>query len=103
LAVMSRARVAQLPEVPTLAAGGLPDVEVEAWNALFAPKGTAPALAEKLFELVWDALNAPATRARFEELGAIIPPKDHARPEALRAHVAAEVRKWVPVLRNAGV
>jgi tripartite-type tricarboxylate transporter receptor subunit TctC len=102
LAVMSRARIAQLPEVPTLAEGGLADVEVEAWNALFAPKGTSPALTEKLFALVWDALNAPATRARFEELGAVIPAKDQAGPEALRAHVAAEVRKWVPILRNAG-
>jgi tripartite-type tricarboxylate transporter receptor subunit TctC len=103
LAVMSRGRIAQLPELPTLAEGGLANVEVEAWNALFAPKGTPPALTDRLFELVWDALNAPATRARFEELGAVIPPKDSAGPNALRAHVAAEVRKWVPVLRNAGV
>jgi tripartite-type tricarboxylate transporter receptor subunit TctC len=103
LAVMSRARIAQLPDVPTLAEGGLANVEVEAWNALFAPKGTPPDLSEKLFALVWDALNAPATRARFEELGAVIPAKESASPGALRAHVAAEVRKWVPVLRNAGV
>lgn len=103
LAVMSRARIAQLPEVPTLAEGGLPNVEVEAWNALFAPKGTPRALTDKLFELVWDALNAPATRTRLEQLGAVIPAKDRAGPDALRAHVASEVRKWVPVLRNAGV
>jgi tripartite-type tricarboxylate transporter receptor subunit TctC len=103
LAVMSRARIAQLPEVPTLAEGGLANVEVEAWSALFAPKGTPRALVDRLFELVWSALNAPATRARFEDLGAVIPAKDHAGPDALRAHVGSEVRKWVPALRSAGV
>jgi tripartite-type tricarboxylate transporter receptor subunit TctC len=103
LAVMSRNRVAQLPEVPTLAESGLPDVEVEAWNALFAPKNTPRALVDRLFDLTWDALNSPATRARFEELGAVIPAKDAANPDALRSHVAAEVKKWVPVLRSAGV
>ena len=103
LAVMSRARIAQLPDAAHARRRRAADVEVEAWNALFAPKGTPRELTDKLFELVSDALNAPATRARFEELGAVIPPKDQSGPEALRNHVAAEVRKWVPVLRNAGV
>jgi len=103
LAVMSRARIAQLPQLPTVIEAGLTGVEVEAWNALFAPKGTPPEIVEQLFASIWAALDAPAIRARFEELGAVIPAKDAAGPQALRAHVAAEVRKWVPVIRNAGI
>jgi tripartite-type tricarboxylate transporter receptor subunit TctC len=103
LAVMSRARVAQLPELPTVIETGLAGVDVEAWNALFAPKGTSHDTVDRLFAAIWSALDAPAVRARFEALGAVIPPKDAAGPQALRAHVAAEVRKWVPVIRNAGI
>lgn len=103
LAVMSRAPVAQLPLLPTVVAAGLPDVEVEAWNAVFAPKGTPRPIVDQLFAAVSDALAVPAVRARFVELGAIMPSREAAAPDALRAHVAAEVRKWVPIIRTAGV
>ena len=103
LAVMSRARVGLLPELPTVIESGLAGVEVEAWNALFAPKGTPRDIVDRLFALIWSALDAPAIRARFEDLGAVIPPKDAAGPQALHAHVAAETRKWVPIIRNAGI
>jgi tripartite-type tricarboxylate transporter receptor subunit TctC len=103
LAVMSRSPVAQLPQLPTVAGAGLPDVEVEAWNALFAPKGTPRPIVDQLFTMVSDALAVPAVRARFVELGAIMPSREAAQPDALRAHLAAEVRKWVPIIRTAGV
>jgi tripartite-type tricarboxylate transporter receptor subunit TctC len=103
LAVMSRGRIAQLPELPTVIEGGLAGAEVEAWNALFAPKGTPQGIVDQLFGLIWTAVTRPAIRARFEDLGAVIPPKDAAGPQALRAHVAAETRKWVPIIRNAGI
>ena len=103
LAVMSRARIVQLPELPTVVEGGLAGAEVEAWNALFAPKGTPPAIVDQLFSLIRTAVAAPAIRARFEDLGAVIPPNDAAGPQALSTHVAAETRKWVPIIRNAGI
>jgi tripartite-type tricarboxylate transporter receptor subunit TctC len=103
LAVMSRARVAQLPQLPTVIEAGLDGVEVEAWNALFAPKGTPREIVQQLFAAIRGALDLPATRVRFEELGAVIPPPDAGSPQALRAHVAAEVRKWAPMIRSAGI
>lgn len=103
LAVMSRARIAQLPALATVGESGLAGVDVEAWNALFAPKGTPHDIIDQLFAAIRGALEAPAIRARFEDLGAVIPSKEGSSPRALRAHVAAEVRKWVPVIRNAGV
>ena len=103
LAVMSRAQLAQLPNLPTVAASGLPEVDVEAWNALFAPKGTPRAVVDQLFALVEDALAVPTVRSRLVEFGAVIPAPEVAQPDALRAHVSAEIRKWVPIIRNAGV
>lgn len=103
LAVMSRARIAQLLGLPTVTETGLAGAEVEAWSALFAPKGTPRDIVEQLFAAIWGAIETPAIRRRFEELGAVIASKDAASPQALRTHVAAEVRKWVPVIRGAGI
>ncbi len=102
LAVMSAQRVAQLPQLPTLSEAGLPGVEVEAWNAIFAPKGTPADVTRKLSELIGAALEVPAVRSRLAELGAVTPGKDMSGPEPLRRHVAAEVRKWVPIIKEAG-
>jgi tripartite-type tricarboxylate transporter receptor subunit TctC len=103
LAVMSRARIAQLLGLPTVTETGLAGAEVEAWSALFSPKGTPRDIVEQLFAAIWGAIETPAIRKRFEELGAVIASKDAASPQALRTHVAAEVRKWVPVIRGAGI
>ena len=103
LAVLSRVRIAQLPELPTVAEAGLPDVQVEAWNALFAPKGTPRAVVDQIFALTFAALQAPATLTRFQELGAILPAREAASPDALRALVAAEVVKWSHTLKESGV
>ncbi len=57
---------------------GLAGAEVEAWSALFAPKGTPRDIVEQLFAAIWGAIETPAIRRRFEELGAVIPSKDAA-------------------------
>jgi tripartite-type tricarboxylate transporter receptor subunit TctC len=103
LAVLSPARIAQLPDLPTAAEAGLAEAQVEAWNALFAPKGTPRAIVDQVFALTFAALQAGATRARFEELGAILPAREAASPDALRALVAAEVTKWSRTLKDTGI
>jgi tripartite-type tricarboxylate transporter receptor subunit TctC len=103
LGVLSRQRIAQLPDLPTAVEAGLPEVQVEAWNALFAPKGTPRAIVEQLFAVTWAALASPATRARFAELGASIPSQEEASPDALRKHVAVEVSRWTRSLKASGV
>ena len=102
LAVLSPRRIAQLPELPTAAEAGL-EVQVEAWNALFAPKGTPRALTDRIFALTFAALQDGATRARLEELGAILPGREAASPDALRALVAAEVVRWTRTLKDSGI
>jgi tripartite-type tricarboxylate transporter receptor subunit TctC len=103
VAVLSRERIAQLPNVPTAIEGGVPDFEVEAWNALFAPKGTPAAIVQRLNQLVADAMRRDSIRPRFAQFGAKTPTPDQAGPAPLRIHVAAEVKRWSEAIRAAGV
>jgi tripartite-type tricarboxylate transporter receptor subunit TctC len=103
LAVLSRQRIAPLPAVPTAAEGGVPGFEVEAWNALFAPKGTSKAVVERLHGLVSNAIARPGIRPRFADFGANVPSAAESGPEPLRTHVAAEVKRWSEAIKAAGV
>ncbi|HET7158143.1 MAG TPA: tripartite tricarboxylate transporter substrate-binding protein, partial [Burkholderiales bacterium] len=71
------------PEVPTTKEAGLPDYQVSAWNALFAPKGTPREIVAKLNATLVRALDDGATRKRLLELGSVIPDKGGRSPEAL--------------------
>lgn len=103
IGVMSAGRVAAVPSLPTLAESGVSQFDVQAWSALFAPKGTPRDVVQRLFEATFAAQDGVAVRPRLEALGAVLPTRAAAEPAALRAHVAAEIAKWVPVIRAAGV
>ena len=102
-AVASPVRSPALPDVPTTIEAGLPEYQVQAWNALFAPKGTPKAIIERLNAAAVAALADPAVRARFAAIGQEIPPREQQTPEALRAHHKAEIEKWWPIVRQAGI
>jgi tripartite-type tricarboxylate transporter receptor subunit TctC len=102
LAIATAERSPALPDVPTTKEGGLPDFEVSAWNALFAPKGTSKEIIAKLNEALVRALDHEGTRKRLLDLGSVIPDKPGRSPEALRQLVTSEVARWTPVLRAAG-
>ncbi|MGL4239827.1 MAG: tripartite tricarboxylate transporter substrate-binding protein [Beijerinckiaceae bacterium] len=103
LAIGTAERAAVIPNVPTTAEAGLPAFQASGWNALFAPKGTPRPIVEKLAAALSQALDDPATRARLDQLGAIIPPPARRGPDALRALVDSEVKKWTPVIKAANV
>ncbi len=103
LAIGTPERAAVMPNTPTTVEAGLPAFQASGWNALFAPKGTPRPIVEKLADAVNKALEDPATRARLDQLGAIIPPPARRGPDALRAFVDAEVQKWTPVIKAAKV
>jgi tripartite-type tricarboxylate transporter receptor subunit TctC len=87
-----------LPEVPTTKEGGLPDYQVSAWNAIFAPKGTPKEITTKLNDALVKALNDPGTRKRLLDLGADLSNKEATTPEGLRKLVSSEVPRWNKVL-----
>lgn len=103
LAIGTSERAAVIPNTPTTAEAGLPAFQASGWNALFAPKGTPKPIVEKLADAVSKALDDPGVRARLDQLGAIIPPPPRRGPEALRALVESEIRKWTPVIKAANV
>ena len=102
LAIATPQRSPALPDVPTTLEAGLPGFQASGWNAMFAPKGTPPAVVAKLSAALVGALDDEATRKRLLDLGATIPDRDGRSPEALQALVVSEVARWTPVLKAAG-
>ena len=96
-------RVASLPKVPTLDEAGLKGFEVTVWHGLYAPKNTPKPVIDKLTKALQDALKDNNVKQRFGELGAEPVALDRATPEALRKHLKAEVDKWSPIIKKAGV
>ena len=102
-AVTSKKRVPSLPDVPTLDELGLKGFEVGIWHALYAPKGTPKPVIDKLSGALQEAVKDDTVKKRFADLGAEAYPADKATPRALAAHVKAEIDKWGPIIRKAGV
>jgi tripartite-type tricarboxylate transporter receptor subunit TctC len=102
-AVTTRKRVASLPNLPTLDESGLKGFEVGIWHGIWAPHGTPKAAIGKLTAALQGALKDPNVKTKFEELGTEPEPQNRATPEALRAHLKAEIDKWSPIIKKAGI
>ncbi len=101
--VTTAERIAALPNTPTLREGGLKGFEVKVWHGIYAPKGTPPAVIDKLNGALRVALKDPAVAARMKDLGAVIVPEDKQTPEGLRTWLSSEIDKWSPIIKAAGV
>lgn len=102
-AITTGARSPALPDVPTTAEGGLPELQTSAWFALFAPKGTPPAILDRLSDALDRALDDGPTRKRLIALASDIPEKPRRGRDALRALVKSEIARWTPIIEAAGV
>jgi len=89
--------------VPTSIEGGLPEFQAVGWNAIFAPKDTPKEIVDRLNAAGRAALKDAGVRARLLELGCVIPDDAGQSSAALGTHVRAEVDKWTPVIKAAGV
>jgi tripartite-type tricarboxylate transporter receptor subunit TctC len=103
IAVTAVSRTRQLPDVPTSIEAGVPDLQTNAWTALFFPKGTPKAIVARMNAAVDRAMEIEAVARQMEELGADLPPPDRRTPQALADLVRTEVEKWVPLIRAIGV
>lgn len=96
-------RLAALPNVPTLDEQGLKGFEVKVWHGMYAPKGTpAPVLAQ-INTAMRAAMAEPSIVQRLAELSSEIPSADKMTAKGLEDHLKAEINKWGPVIRKAGV
>jgi len=102
-AVMAKSRWHALPNVPTVDELGMPGLHVAYWHAIWAPKGTPKPVIAKLNAAIQHALADPATQKRLDQLGHDVMPKAQQTPEALAAHHKAEIDKWWPLIRAAGI
>jgi tripartite-type tricarboxylate transporter receptor subunit TctC len=101
--VTSPKRVPSLQEVPTLDEQGLKGFEVGIWHGLYGPKGLQKPVQEKLVGALQEAVKDAAVQKRFAELGATTYPPEKATPQALQQHLKAEIDKWTPLIKKAGV
>jgi tripartite-type tricarboxylate transporter receptor subunit TctC len=102
-AVTTKSRLPTMPNLPTTAEAGFPKIDVSIWYGLYAPKGTPAAAINALVPALQAALKDPAVVARFKELSMEPVSQDRATPAALDAFLKAEVVKWGPVIKEAGV
>ena len=100
LAVTSRKRLPQLPDVPTVAESGVPQYEFNTWVGVMAPASTPPAIIKLLNVHIVKAARAPEVKARVAREGAEIVA---GTPEAFRATIAAETALWAKVIKEMGI
>jgi tripartite-type tricarboxylate transporter receptor subunit TctC len=96
-AIATPERNPSLPNVPTTAEAGLPAFQAQAWNAIFAPKGTPPDIVAAAAK----SLDDDTVKKRLLELGSVIPTLAERTPQALGTLVKNEVAKWSSVLKPA--
>jgi tripartite-type tricarboxylate transporter receptor subunit TctC len=102
-AVTSKERLPSAPDVPTVDEAGLPGLHVSVWHGLWAPKGTPADVIAKLNGAVVRSLGEPGTKEKLAALGQDIPPADQLTPQALGAFQKAEIEKWWPIVKEAGI
>ena len=96
-------RLALAPDIPTADEAGLPGFDLSNWQGMWAPKGTPKSVIARLNAAVVDTLADQMVRSRLADLGGEIFPRDQQAPEALAAYQKAEIEKWWPIFKEAGI
>ena len=101
--ITARQRMASAPEIPTMDEAGLREFYFPYWAALFAPRGTPRDVIDKLNAAVLATLRDPSMRQKLDADGFEMPPPGQETPEALAAFQKAEIDKWWPIIKAAGI
>jgi len=103
IANLSPQRSASMPDIPTSDETGVPGLYMSGWFGFYAPKATPKDVIAKLNAAMSEALADPAIKARFAELGLDVASREQQTPEGLAAFTKAEIEKWWPIIKSAGV
>ncbi len=101
LAVMAPGRSAILPDIPSSAEAGMPELQVNAWTGFFAPRATPSGVIRQLNAALASAFADDAIVTRLTTLGVDIPAPEQRTPQALEELVKAEFKKWIPLIQSA--
>jgi tripartite-type tricarboxylate transporter receptor subunit TctC len=100
IAVTTPARAAALPQVPTTAEAGYPNVKVTVWNGFFVPAKTPKAIADKLGETILAVAAMPDIKQKLVQLGfepTSVP------GDQFQRDVASELQTWTEIVEKAGI
>ena len=101
-AVTTKSRLKSLPDLPTADEAGLKNFELAVWHGVFAPKGTPPAIVQKLSAALKGALKDPDLVKRFNDINTEPMSEDRATPEAAQRTLVSEIDRWAPIIKAAG-
>ena len=103
IANLSPQRSASMADIPTSDESGVPSLYMSGWFGFWAPKGTPKEVIAKLNAATVEALADPALQQRFSDLGLDVAPRAQQTPEGLAAFQKAEIDKWWPIIKSAGI
>jgi tripartite-type tricarboxylate transporter receptor subunit TctC len=102
-AVTAKNRLAVAPDIPSMDEAGLPGFYFSLWAGLFAPSGTPKIIISKLNTAAVSTMVDPAIRRKLTDQGFELPSHERQTPEALGAYQKAEIEKWWPIIKAAGI
>jgi tripartite-type tricarboxylate transporter receptor subunit TctC len=102
-AVMSEQRWPKAPGLPTMVESGVPGLTISFWHGLWTTKGVPMSVVDRLDDAVKTALADPVVKDRLLQIGQVIFPADQQTPAALAAYQRAEIAKWWPIIKAAGI
>jgi tripartite-type tricarboxylate transporter receptor subunit TctC len=103
LAELSPQRSASMPDIPSASESGVAGLNIAGWFGFYAPKGTPPEIIAKLNGAAVQALADPQVKARFTQLGLDVAAPEQQTPEGLAKFQNAEMDKWWPIIKAAGI
>lgn len=103
IAVSTPKRLAQMPDVPTFAEGGVPQFDLQIWNGLVAPKGTPKPVVDKLAAALSKVIDSPEFKERLEKLAATAPAPNERGPEPMRQLIESDSRRVADVVKAIGL
>jgi tripartite-type tricarboxylate transporter receptor subunit TctC len=102
-AVTAKSRLSTAMEIPTVDEAGLPGYYVSLWHGMWLPAGTPRPIMARLNAAVVEALADQAVQSKLASLGQDIFPPERQNPQGLEAHQMAEIAKWWPLIKAAGI